>query len=97
MHPRPLHRRMACSVLHIAPVTTSLGACSEGSVPLRLRQLEPAGVLDIHAVCMRVCMPTEASWFNLIEAQFGRAQRVAVANTDDPDHVTRRRRVYGYL
>ena len=67
MHPRPLHRRMACSVLHIAPVTTSLGACSEGSVPLRLRQLEPAGVLDIHAVCM----PTEASWFNLIEAQFG--------------------------
>jgi hypothetical protein len=37
--------------------------------------------------------PTEASWLNLIEAQFGVLKRFTLANTDDPDHVTRRRRV----
>ena len=44
-----------------------------------------------------VCTPTEASWLNLIEAQFGVLKRFTLANTDDPDHVTRRRRVYRYL
>ena len=44
-----------------------------------------------------VYTPTEASWLNLIEAQFGVLKRFTLANTDDPDHVTRRRRVYRYL
>lgn len=44
-----------------------------------------------------VWTPTEASWLNLIEAQFGVLRRFTVANTDDPDHATRRRRVYRYL
>jgi hypothetical protein len=41
--------------------------------------------------------PTEASWLNLIEAQFGVLKRFTVANTDDPTHAVRRRRVYRYL
>lgn len=41
--------------------------------------------------------PTEASWLNLIEAQFGVLRRFTVANSDDPNHATRRRRVYRYL
>lgn len=44
-----------------------------------------------------VWTPTEASWLNLIEAQFGVLRRFTVANTDDPNHATRRRRVYRYL
>lgn len=41
--------------------------------------------------------PTAASWLNLIEAQFGVLKRFTVANTDDPTHAVRRRRVYRYL
>lgn len=41
--------------------------------------------------------PTEASWLNLIEAQFGVLKRFTVAHTDDPTHAVRRRRVYRYL
>lgn len=41
--------------------------------------------------------PTEASWLNLIEPHFGVMKRFTVANTDDPEHAVRRRRVYGYL
>jgi len=41
--------------------------------------------------------PTEASWLNLIEAQFGVLKRFTLANTDDPTHAVRRRRVYRYL
>ena len=48
-------------------------------------------MLDIHAVCT----PTEACWLNLIEAQFGVLKRFTLANTDDPDHVTRRRECTG--
>ena len=44
-----------------------------------------------------VWTPTEASWLNLIEAQFGVLRRFTIANTDDPNHGTRRRRVYRYL
>jgi transposase len=44
-----------------------------------------------------VFTPTQASWLNLIEAHFGVLKRFTVANTDDPDHVTRRRRIYRYL
>ena len=38
--------------------------------------------LHIHPVWT----PTEASWLNLIEAQFGVLKRFTVANTDDPAH-----------
>ena len=44
-----------------------------------------------------VWTPTEASWLNLIEAHFGVLKRFTVANTDDPNHAVRRRRIYRYL
>lgn len=44
-----------------------------------------------------VFTPTEASWLNLIEAQFGVLKRFTLANTDDLDHIVRRRRIYRYL
>lgn len=44
-----------------------------------------------------VWTPTEASWLNLIEAQFGVLKKFTLVNTDDPDHATRQRRVYDYL
>ena len=44
-----------------------------------------------------VWTPTESSWLNLIEAQFGVLKRFTIANTDDLDHITRRRRIYRYL
>jgi transposase len=44
-----------------------------------------------------VFTPTEASWLNLIEAQFGVLKGFTVANTDDLEHVVRRRRIYRYL
>ena len=49
--------------------------------------------LHIHPVWT----PTDASWLNLIEAQFGVLKRFTVANTDDPAHAVRRRRIYRYL
>jgi transposase len=44
-----------------------------------------------------VWTPTESSWLNLIEAHFGVLKRFTVANTDDLEHVVRRRRIYRYL
>ncbi len=44
-----------------------------------------------------VFTPTEASWLNLIEAQFGALKRATLTNTDDPDHASRQRRSYRYL
>lgn len=44
-----------------------------------------------------VWTPTEASWLNAIEAHFGALKRATLANTDDLDHVVRRRRIYRYL
>jgi DDE superfamily endonuclease len=44
-----------------------------------------------------VFTPTEASWLNLIEAHFGSMRRFTLANTDDPSHAVRRRRIYRYL
>ncbi|PYV19464.1 MAG: hypothetical protein DMG21_01545 [Acidobacteria bacterium] len=41
-----------------------------------------------------VWTPTEASWINLIEAQFGVLKRFTLAHTDDPTHASRRRRIY---
>ena len=44
-----------------------------------------------------VFTPTEASWLNLIEPHFGVMKRFTLANTDDTEHVARRRRIYRYL
>ena len=49
--------------------------------------------LKIHPVWT----PTEASWLNLIEAQFSVLKRFVLADTDDTEHVQRRRRIYRYL
>jgi transposase len=44
-----------------------------------------------------VWTPTDASWLNLIEAQFGVLKRFTLRQTDDPSHLARRRRIYRYL
>lgn len=44
-----------------------------------------------------VWTPTESSWLNLIEAQFGVLKRFTMTSTDDRTHMDRRRRVYRYL
>ncbi|MGH8471952.1 MAG: transposase [Gammaproteobacteria bacterium] len=44
-----------------------------------------------------VYTPTEASWLNLIEAQFGVTKRFTLTDTDDPDHRARRRRIARYI
>jgi len=44
-----------------------------------------------------VWTPSGASWLNLIEAQFGVLKRFTLTDTDDLDHLTRRRRIYRYL
>ena len=43
-----------------------------------------------------VWTPTYSSWLNLIECQFTSAKRFALDVSDDPDHETRRRRIYRY-
>ena len=49
--------------------------------------------LHIHPVWT----PTQASWLNLIEAQFGALKKFTVANTDDASHQRRQDRVRAYL
>ena len=44
-----------------------------------------------------VFTPTNASWLNLIEAQFGVLKRFTLTDTDDPTHLVRRRRVVRYI
>lgn len=44
-----------------------------------------------------VFTPTDASWLNLIEAQFGVLKRFTLADTDDPTHPVRRRRIARYV
>jgi hypothetical protein len=58
--------------------------------PTFLRLLRKLGIRPVWT-------PTESSWLNLIEAHFGVLKRFTLANTDDLDHLTRRRRVYRYL
>lgn len=41
--------------------------------------------------------PTNASWLNLIEAQFGVTKRFTLTDTDDPHHAARRQRITHYL
>lgn len=49
--------------------------------------------LHIHPVWT----PTEASWLNLIEPQFGVLKKFTIANTDDGGHQQRHDRVQAYL
>jgi hypothetical protein len=44
-----------------------------------------------------VFVPTDASWLNLIEAQFGVLRRFTLTGTDDRTHEERRGRVYRFL
>jgi transposase len=44
-----------------------------------------------------VWTPTNASWLNLIEAQFGVLKRFTLSDTDDPSHTQRRRRIVRYI
>jgi hypothetical protein len=44
-----------------------------------------------------VFTPTNASWVNLIEAQFGVTKRFTLTDTDDPSHAYRRRRIVRYI
>ena len=44
-----------------------------------------------------VFVPTDASWLNLIEAQFGVLRRFTLTGTDDRTHEERRDRVYRFL
>jgi hypothetical protein len=44
-----------------------------------------------------VYTPTNAWWLNLIEPQFGVTKRFTLADTDDPDRHTRRKRIARYI
>ncbi len=44
-----------------------------------------------------VYLPTNASWLNAIESEFTALHGATIKNSDDPDHLTRRRRIYRYL
>lgn len=44
-----------------------------------------------------VYTPTYASWLNAIEAQFTALKKFAIAGSDDPSHLHRRRRIARYL
>jgi transposase len=44
-----------------------------------------------------VYTPTNASWLNLIEAQFGVTKRFTLTDTDDASHRDRRRRIARYI
>ncbi len=56
-------------------------------------------VLDISkAFCyLRHCHPRKRLFVILDNPQFGVLKRFTLANTDDPTHVARRRRIYAYL
>jgi len=44
-----------------------------------------------------VYTPTNASWLNAIEAQFGHTKRGALTDTDDATHQAQRRRIVRYI
>jgi hypothetical protein len=44
-----------------------------------------------------VYLPTEASWLNAIESEFTALSTFTLKNSDDMDHLQRRRRIYRYL
>lgn len=44
-----------------------------------------------------VFTPTYASWLNAIEAHFTPLKKFCITNSDDPNHLERRKRIYRYL
>ena len=81
-----------------------LRACYPASIRLYLIQdnLSSHRHQDLRRFARRnnirlVPTPTYASWLNAIEAHFGPLKRFCLNNSDDPDHRTRRRRIYRYL
>lgn len=44
-----------------------------------------------------VYLPTNASWLNAIECEFTALHAATLKNSDDRDHLIRRRRIYRYL
>jgi hypothetical protein len=42
-------------------------------------------------------LPTDASWLNAIESEFTPLHAATVKNSDDDNHLNRRRRIYRYL
>jgi len=44
-----------------------------------------------------VFTPTYASWLNRIECHFTPLKKFTLSNSNDPDHRTRRKRIYRYL
>jgi hypothetical protein len=44
-----------------------------------------------------VYLPTNASWLNAIESEFTALHGATLKNSDDRDHLARRRRIYRYL
>jgi transposase len=44
-----------------------------------------------------VYLPTDASWLNAIESEFTSLSTYTIKNSDDSDHLPRRRRIYRYL
>lgn len=44
-----------------------------------------------------VWTPTYSSWLNIIEPHFGVMKRFTLNGSDDPNHKTRRKRIYKYL
>lgn len=44
-----------------------------------------------------VYTPTGASWLNAIESEFTPLSTFTIKNSDDTDHLNRRRRIYRYL
>lgn len=44
-----------------------------------------------------VYVPTNASWLNAIESEFTALHADTIKNSDDPNHIVRRRRIYRYL
>jgi hypothetical protein len=44
-----------------------------------------------------VYLPTDASWLNAIESEFTPLHAATIKNSDDDNHLERRRRIYRYL
>lgn len=57
--------------------------------PRFLRQLRQRRITPAYT-------PTDASWLNLIEPQFGVTKRATLTDTDDPSHATRMARYIRY-
>jgi hypothetical protein len=89
---RPKHRALFLTA-YGAGLRVSEGVALRVRIHDHARFLATLERLSIHPVWT----PTEASWLNLIEAQFGVLKRFTLMNTDDSEHSHRRSRTYAYL